>query len=124
MREMTLSHFNVCTSNLAASEQFYTNVVGLKSGPRPDFPNQGAWMYSGDSPLVHLTEVGEGQSVEMGSIDHIAFELRGLDEFVRHLKDLKVLFEQKLIPGGVGTQVFVTDPNGVRLEFNFMYETE
>lgn len=124
MREMTLSHFNVCTSDLAASKQFYTDVVGLKSGPRPDFPNQGAWMYSGDSPLVHLTQVGEGQSCDMGSIDHIAFELRGLDEFVGHLKGLNVPFEQKLIPGGIGTQVFVTDPSSVRLEFNFMYEAE
>jgi len=52
-----LDHVNIRTNNLAEMVRWYSEVLGLHSGPRPDFPFGGAWMYLGDQPVVHLVEI-------------------------------------------------------------------
>lgn len=122
MRHMKLAHFNVGTQDLTATVRFYSDVVGLASGPRPNFSSVGAWMYSGDQPLVHLVELADAPQSGTGPIDHIAFELAGLAEFLGHLDSLKQTYHHQPIPDDEGWQVFVEDPNGVKLEFNFLNE--
>ena len=49
-------HLNIrCSeSDLAAIEQFYGAVLGLKKGFRPQFKFGGMWLYDGDDPIVHV----------------------------------------------------------------------
>ena len=49
-------HLNIrcSTSDLPRIEKFYAEVVGLTKGYRPDFNNEGLWLYAGDEPLVHV----------------------------------------------------------------------
>ena len=122
MRMMKIAHFNVGTRNLAETVDFYTRVVGLESGARPNFASTGAWMYSGTEPLVHLVELPDASVGDTGPIDHIALELVGLDEFMAHLEAQGEAFHHQPIPDDEGWQVFVVDPNGVKLEFNFLDE--
>ncbi|MBK5106347.1 MAG: VOC family protein [Burkholderiales bacterium] len=120
-------HLNIrCSENeLPAIERFYGDVLGLKKGYRPDFKFGGVWLYDGDDPIVHVsarfpqgTRVKETHS---GSVDHIAFKASGAGDFRKQLKQLGVEFEEQNIEGA-GYQVFVYDPVGTKLEFNFLNE--
>lgn len=120
-------HLNIrCSENeLPAIECFYGDVLGLKKGYRPDFKFGGVWLYDGDDPIVHVsarfpqgTRVKETHS---GSVDHIAFKASGASDFRKQLKQLGVEFEEQNIEGA-GYQVFVYDPVGTKLEFNFLNE--
>jgi catechol 2,3-dioxygenase-like lactoylglutathione lyase family enzyme len=39
-----LDHVNVVTANREEMVAWYEAVLGLRSGPRPDFPFDGAWL--------------------------------------------------------------------------------
>ena len=50
-----LDHYNVSTSKLKETVQFYEDVLGFVNGPRPQFNFPGAWLYSaGHAVLPHL----------------------------------------------------------------------
>ena len=38
---------------------WYRDILGLRTGPRPDFPIPGAWLYAEDTAMVHLVAVSE-----------------------------------------------------------------
>lgn len=121
-------HFNIrCSkSDLPAVEKFYADVMGLKKGYRPDFRFDGIWLYDGDDPIVHVSaRFPEGSIAKHdrhnGSIDHIAFKASGAAEFRNRLKELGIAFEEQNIENA-GYQVFLHDPVGTKLEFNFLDE--
>ena len=121
-------HVNIRCSerDLPVIEKFYGEVLGLKTGPRPNFMTGGIWLYDGDDPIVHVSaHFPEGAIVRSekhnGSVDHIAFRASGADDFRRKLKSLGVEFQEQNIPNA-GYQVFLHDPVGTKLEFNFMNE--
>ena len=59
MKINKLHHVNIRTNNLNAMIEWYSNILGLTKGKRPDtdFKFNGAWMYLGDTAVVHLVEV-------------------------------------------------------------------
>ena len=118
-----LLHLNIrCTkSDLPKIEKFYAEVAGLKAGYRPDFKNEGLWLYHGDEPIIHVgARVPEGFLAEKhnGSVDHMAFRMKGASEFRDHVRKLGIKFEEQNVPEA-GYQIFLRDPVGTVLEFNF-----
>ena len=118
-----IHHLNIrcAPEDLARMEQFYTTVVGLHRGQRPALRNQGIWFYLGEQPVVHVTarcEAGYVQPEHHGSIDHVAFQCRGATEFLEKLKSMNVSCEQQNV-ANAGYQIFLRDPLGTVLEFNF-----
>ena len=121
-----LLHLNIrCTkADLPKIEKFYSEVAGFRTGYRPDFKNEGLWLYMGDEPLIHVgARVKEGFLSEHhnGSVDHIAFRMKGATEFREHVRKLGVTFEEQNVPEA-GYQIFLRDPIGTVLEFNFPNE--
>ena len=120
-------HLNIrcAESDLPAIEKFYGDVLHLKVGPRPNFPFNGLWLYDGDDPIVHVSgRFPKGTIVKdlhSGSVDHVAFKASGAVEFRARLKKVGVYFEEQNIPQA-GYQVFLHDPVGTKLEFNFEKE--
>jgi catechol 2,3-dioxygenase-like lactoylglutathione lyase family enzyme len=121
-------HFNIrCSkSDLPAIEKFYGELLGLKRGYRPDFKFDGVWLYWGDDPILHVSaRFPEGYINKTdrhnGSVDHIAFKVSGAVEFRDRLKKLGIAFEEQNVPNA-GYQVFLHDPVGTKLEFNFLDE--
>ena len=127
MRFEGFLHLNIrCSINdLPAIERFYGDVLGLKKGPRPDFMFGGIWLYDGDDPIIHVgARFPQGSFVKdkhNGSVDHIAFKASGAVDFRKRLKQLGVEFEEQNIRDA-GYQVFLYDPVGTKLEFNFLNE--
>ena len=123
MKLKGILHVNIrCTPNdIPAIEKFYGEVLGMKTGYRPAFATGGIWLYHGDHPLVHVSaRFPEGSIARKhnGSVDHIAFSATGSTEFRERLVRLGVEFEQQNVPNA-GFQIFLHDPVGTKLEFNF-----
>ncbi len=120
-------HLNIRCSkeDLPAIEKFYGDVLGLKTGYRPDFKFSGIWLYDGKDPIIHVgARFKKGSFVKdhhSGSVDHIAFKSKGAVGFRKRLKKLNIDFEEQNIENA-GYQVFLYDPVGTKLEFNFLNE--
>src|SRR3954452_13408568 len=105
-----LQHLNIrcAVSDLPAIEKFYSEVMGLKKGPRPNFPNEGIWLWSDTAPLIHVSaRCAEGflQEKHHSSVDHIAFAMNGAADFRDRVKKLGLAFEQQNVPQA-GFQIF------------------
>lgn len=122
-----LHHINIgCRArDLPAIEKFYGEALGLKRGPRPDFPNDGLWLYSGDHPLVHVVvrfpDDWSGIDAKHSSYDHAAYDVAGIEAFRERLTRLGIEFDEQNVPNA-GFQMFMRDPVGNKVELNFPNE--
>ena len=128
-----LEHFLVQTADIAATRDWYVNVLGFREGPHPDFKFPVVWLYLGDRDVIHLTEGGKdtsenrkrylGQQSDAlhgsGVVDHFAFRCTGLVEMMEHLKKNGIEFRQRQVDDQGLYQLFLLDPNGVKIELNF-----
>jgi catechol 2,3-dioxygenase-like lactoylglutathione lyase family enzyme len=114
-----LDHINIRTTELAKTRTFFTEVLGLTVGWRPDFPFGGAWLYAGDKDVVHLVEVSRPGAATRGSaLDHFAFAIDDYEGAERKLKEADMAYEPSASPNGGIRQLFVTELNGVTIELN------
>jgi catechol 2,3-dioxygenase-like lactoylglutathione lyase family enzyme len=118
---------------MAKTRDWYVRVLGMRVGPNPDFKFPVCWLYLGDRDVVHITEGGanvsenrkryvgqESQATQgSGAVDHIAFRATGLRETLAHLASLGVEFKQRRVDDQGLYQLFMFDPNGVKIELNF-----
>ena len=128
-----LEHFLLQTSDMDATRDFYTRVLGMRVGPSPDFKFPVFWLYIGDKDVIHVTEGGANTSTNRkayvgqqsdatrgsGVIDHFAFRCTGLAEMMEHLTGLGVPFKQRMVNDQGSYQLFLMDPNDVKVELNF-----
>jgi catechol 2,3-dioxygenase-like lactoylglutathione lyase family enzyme len=128
-----IEHFLVLTDDIDGTRDFYERVLGLVPGERPPLPFPGHWLYLSDVPAVHVADrvayvahahgAGTGSSAaadSTGAVDHIAFSATGYDELKERLAENGVDAAENEIPG-VMRQLFLVDPNGVRLELNVRF---
>ena len=98
-----LDHYFVYASDLERTRAFYSEVLGLEQGPRPDFGFPGFWFYLEDRPVVHVgNEEFEGGYTEDGEERNLSFERREIPDFSL-------------------SQLFINDPDGVTIELNFFH---
>ena len=128
-----IEHFLVQTTDIARTRDWFVRVLGMKEGYHPDFKFPVCWLYIGDRDVVHITEGGanvsenrrryvgqESQATSgTGVIDHIAFRASGLRETMAHLKRIGVDFKQRQVSDQGLYQLFLFDPNGIKIELNF-----
>ena len=121
-----LEHFTVRCTDLDVTRDFYTHILGLTVGPRPDFPFKGYWLYCGGSPVVHLVDRQEFESrhgarggADTGALDHVAFRGVDIEAMRATLRAANIAFRETGVPGGRLRQIFLPDPDGVLVELNF-----
>jgi catechol 2,3-dioxygenase-like lactoylglutathione lyase family enzyme len=122
-----LDHYNVSTRKLGETIQFYEDVLGFKNGPRPPFTFPGAWLYSGDQPVLHLNDISgtdRQQRPDSGVIDHVAFTSRGFEATKQHLNAKGIAHRVNQVPNSTRWQIFLRDPNNVEIELNFETKNE
>jgi catechol-2,3-dioxygenase len=117
---LRLDHINVNTTRLEALKAFYSEVLGMKPGPRPNFSFGGAWMYCGDHPALHLVERAqlEPQSGDL-QLQHFAFRAQDLAGFLERLKALDVPYRVGIVDDFEICQINLTDPDGNHLHIDF-----
>jgi catechol 2,3-dioxygenase-like lactoylglutathione lyase family enzyme len=115
-----LDHNTVETFDLAKTVAFYRDVLGMALGDRPQQGVNGAWMCLHGRAVVHLNEVGRIRHEPGGVIDHVAFVADEYDRMKRQLDELGVTYEVvDSRPSRMLRQLYLLDPNGVRIEVNF-----
>ena len=128
-----LEHVLLQTADMDATRDFYTRVLGMRVGPSPDFKFPVFWLYIGDQDVIHVTEGGAntsgnrkaylGQQSDAtrgsGVIDHLAFRCTGLAEMMEHLTTLGIAFTQRMVNDQGLYQLFLMDPNDVKVELCF-----
>jgi catechol 2,3-dioxygenase-like lactoylglutathione lyase family enzyme len=119
----SLDHFTILTSpaRLPALEAFYRETIGLVAGTRPDFPFPGRWLYNGERAVLHVvaTLPDDAAPASRGEcIEHVAFKATGAAAFRARLDRMEIPYTDAKRPLA-GYQIFLRDPAGVRVEFNF-----
>jgi catechol 2,3-dioxygenase-like lactoylglutathione lyase family enzyme len=128
-----LEHFLIQTADMAATRDWYVKVLGFSEGAHPDFKFPVCWLYIGSTDVIHITEGGKnvsenrkrylGQQSDAlegtGVIDHVAFRCTGLRDMMAHLRANGVAFSKRQVDDQGLFQLFLIDPNGIKVELNF-----
>ena len=134
---MPLSHIEHClvlADDMDKTRDWYCTVLGMEEGPHPDFGFPVYWMYLNGRDVVHIGQsakhAGENQKNYLGgasgntgsgtgAIDHIAFRATGLKAMLAHLRAHGIEFSERRASNQALHQLFMHDPNGVKIELNF-----
>lgn len=113
---MRLDHVNIHADDLEAARDFLLAVLpDLKQGFRPPFDFPGYWLYLGGQPVIHMQNRGPGMGGR-GWIDHLAFGPFDFDGTRARLDTAGLNYVLGGIPGAGIRQIFVSGPEGMRLE--------
>jgi len=129
-----LEHFLIQADDPEATRDWYVRVLGMRVGPSPDFGFPVYWLYVGERDVLHITKGGAAVSAERlrylgqtsqategsGVIDHVGFRASGLAATIAHLQSLGIAFSERQVDNQGLYQLFLTDPNGVKVELNFL----
>jgi len=126
-----MEHFLVLTDDIEKTRAFYCDALGMRVGPRPPLEFAGHWLYVGEVPSIHI---GEWKSytahsrakgipvttpaLGTGPVDHIAFNGSDYEEIRERLERHGVAFALNVVPENGLRQLFLEDPNGVKIEIN------
>ena len=129
-----IEHLLVAADDIDATRDWYARVLGMRSGPHPDFGFPVHWMYLGERDVVHigpsaknagdiqkqyLGRTSQRSEAGTGAIDHLAFRATGLRGMLEHLRKEKIQFSQRRANGQALFQLFFYDPNGIKIELNY-----
>jgi catechol 2,3-dioxygenase-like lactoylglutathione lyase family enzyme len=129
-----LDHFLVMTHDVDGTRDFYRDVLGFSEGFRPDLGFVGHWLYLGDVAVIHIADWDSytahsrrlGIPVTTpapgtGPLDHVAFNAPAEAHAVlmERLRARGIAFHPHDSPQIGLKQIFLTDPNGLKLELNF-----
>ena len=120
MKLTGLDHVNIHTEDISRLSAWYERVLGLVAGARPasfDFP--GAWLYLGDSPIVHLVEADGIGRPRVPAIEHFSLSATGLGTFLRTLDAVAVDHQLVDVPEAGVVQVNIRDCDGNHVHVDF-----
>ena len=121
-----LGHALVLTDDLEATRAFYCDVLGFEPGDRPSLPFPGYWLCLDGVACMHVAERAAyeaevdrmGLPRAQGAVDHLAFDAADHEAIVARLDAAGVIAVPNELPAAGLRQLFVEDPNGVRIELN------
>lgn len=126
-----MEHYLVLTADMDVTRDFYCRVLGMREGFRPPLEFPGYWLYLSETPVIHIAEwetyTAHSKSRDIpvstpapgtGALDHIAFNATDYDELLANIQNAGAqIFRNITNPNGL-RQVFLLDPNGIKLEIN------
>ena len=112
-----IAHICINTKDLGKTYDFYTKVLGLKKGFEFEREGElfGYYIKLGNNTFI---EIFKGEPGEVGNINHLAIEVENLDGLIQKIRSHGIEINDKILGIDQSYQVWVTDPNGVRIEFH------
>lgn len=114
-----MNHFTVLTSDLDACKRFYTDLLGLEEGFRPELGFPGVWLYAGGQAVLHVIAGRALPADPRGVLDHMAFTAVDLPGTVAKLRARQIAYDLRRQAQSGTWQLFCFDPNGARVELDF-----
>ena len=112
-----LAHACIHSEDLAATEEFYCEALGLERFF--DFEKEGHlfgfYLKAGNGTFI---EVFQGQRSAVGNINHLCFEVEDIDAAMERLKAHGVDVTDKKKGADQSWQAWLEDPSGVRIELH------
>ena len=112
-----LAHICIHTADLDQTLQFYTAVLGLEKGFEFE---KGGTLFGYYIKLGRGTfiEVFKGDPGEVGNIKHVAIEVDDMDGLIARIRERGIEIADKKMGADHSWQVWITDPDGIRIEFH------
>lgn len=127
-----MEHYLVLTDDIDGTRHFYRDILGLQDGFRAELGFAGYWLYLGATPVLHIADWDEyrlhseregipvsARAPGTGPLDHVAFNGSDVAAMIRQLEAHGVPFHRNDVPHVGLVQLFVDDPNGIKIEMNF-----
>jgi catechol 2,3-dioxygenase-like lactoylglutathione lyase family enzyme len=133
-----LDHINFITNNMPATIAFYTKIIGLVHGDNLAGAAEGmeyiylpgqniAVLHIGDaqvirnSPKFRQVAKIENNLLNTGVIDHFCLQLdfEDYEIMLSRLNNNKITYEKYEHSTGWLNQIWILDPNNIRVELNF-----
>ena len=112
-----LAHICIHATDLEKTAWFYTDVLGLEKAF--EFQRNGEtfgfYLAVGNDTFI---EVFTGDSAEIGNIKHVAIQVEDMGSLIARIRQHGITMSEKKRGADHSWQVWVTDPNGVRIEFH------
>lgn len=122
---MRLLHTMLRVGNLERSIAFYTQILGMRTLRRKDFPDGRftlaflGYVEESEGTVLELTHNWDTESYDLGTAyGHIAIEVEDAYEACRQIKDKggRVVREAGPMKHGQTVIAFVEDPDGYKIE--------
>lgn len=116
----SLDHITIITTKLKKTTDFYINILGMElDNNRPPFNFDGAWLSINNRPVVHIVvNNNHNTKNDKPTLDHVAFRVNDIELIKNNLNKHKVEYLEKKTPDNRIIQLFLTDPNGIKLELS------
>lgn len=114
------------SDDLETTRAFYCDALGFEEqADRPPLPFDGFWLTLGGDACIHVADRRSHETALSalgldrleGPLDHVAFRREGYEELAARIRAAGVPVATNVVPGMM-RQLYVTDPNGVRIELN------
>lgn len=112
-----LAHVCIHSSDLTQTARFYFDALGLEKGFEfiKDGILCGYYIQLGHSTFI---EVFHGDPGKVGNINHLALEVDDMDGMIRRIQEHGFEVGRKELGADNSWQVWLEDPNGVRIELH------
>ena len=116
-----MNHFTILTDDVAATRDFYCELLDLKVGWRPNFNFPGLWLYDDKTAILHVIGGKSRADMRPGVIDHMAFSATDLAGTAARLKQRGIDYDLRRLANSADGQwqLFCFDPNNARVELDF-----
>ena len=110
--KISVKYSTMIVNNLDESVSFYRDVLGFSEGYHVDFPVGGITIMN--SPDGASVELIESPQFETG-LYSVGKDVDDLDDVLKQVKLSGCEVIGEITPTTVGRQIFIKDPNGVRI---------
>ena len=114
-----MNHFTIVAEDRDKTLDFYCTLLGLRPGLRPDLGFPGAWLYAGETAVLHIVWDRPMPNPRTGVIDHMAFTASSLKEVKARFDARGLKYDLRRQAESGTWQLFSFDPNGARVELDF-----
>ena len=131
MTILGIDHINIVTDRLEETVAFYSQLLGLARDvvPVKVAGKPGAWMRDASgAAIIHLSvfdaDRHSAEGVHLGgtgsgALHHVALRASDYDGLLARVKAMGLVHQLSDFSAMNLRQIFVEDPNHIRLEFNF-----
>lgn len=113
-----LAHVCIGATDLAASERFYVEGLGMEKAF--DFIRAGErfgfYVKAGETTFIEVFAEGAAPNYERPIIKHFCLEVADIDQTIAALTARGIAVEPKKMGADNNWQAWLTDPGGVRIE--------
>ncbi len=118
---MKMLHTSINVKDMDATIDFYTRNLGMKLERRREIKENNAEIaflsIEGSNHNIELTWWRDKKDYDEGDqLDHIAFSVENMDEFVESMKSRGVEIAKEPYMLGTTRISFIKDPNGIWIE--------